>query len=299
MMEIGVVLPSIDVQRAQNLDLAAAARHAEEVGLDGVWHGDHLALGMPSLDASTALAVAATATERIHIGASVFVPAIRPLAWAAKQIATLQYVSGGRLILGVGSGGGPAQWAAAGVPYRERGRRTDVALELLPTLLSGDRVRLPDQPGQPEIELAPPVPAPPIWIGGDSPIALRRAARLGDGWFPSLVSPQDIATGAAKLTELAAQHQRPTPMITIGAAGALGTAPGTPTREEIATGLSHAYGKPLEQVMPIPITGSPKQAAERLADYHHAEARHVVIGISGGDWRHQCDLLAEARTAMT
>lgn len=298
MLKIGVILPSVGVQRAQKLDLPTAARHAEQIGLDSVWHGDHLATGMPSLDALIVLATAAAATERIGIGVSVFIPAIRPLAWAAKQVATLQYVSGGRLILGVGSGGGAAQWAAAGVPYGERGRRTDTALELLPALLAGERVRLVDEPGQPEVELAPPVTAPPIWVGNASAIAVRRAARLGDGWFPSLVPPEEVAAGAGRLAELAAQHDRPVPAIAIGAAGALGTGPGVPTREEIASGISHGYGRPLEQVMPIPISGSPAEATERLTAYEDAGAEHLVMGISGGDWRHQCDLLAEARAAL-
>ncbi|MDN3358582.1 LLM class flavin-dependent oxidoreductase [Actinomadura sp. DC4] len=293
-MKIGVILPSVEVQRTQNLDLAAAARHAEQAGLDGVWHGDHLAVGMPTLDGPIALAVAAAATGRITIGASVLVPAIRPLAWAVKQVASLQYVSGGRLILGVGSGGGPAQWAAAGVAYAERGRRTDAALELLPKLLAGDRVRLTGEPGQPEIEPTPAVTPPPIWVGNASAVALRRAARLGDGWFPSLVSPQEVAAGAGRLAGLAAR--RPVPVIAIGAAGALG--PGVPAREEIASGIAQAYGRPLEQVLPIPITGDPGQAAERVAAYHDAGARHLVMGISGGDWRHQCDLLAETRALL-
>jgi alkanesulfonate monooxygenase SsuD/methylene tetrahydromethanopterin reductase-like flavin-dependent oxidoreductase (luciferase family) len=297
-MKIGVILPSVAVRSAQNLGLAAAARHAEQTGLDSVWHGDHLATGVPSLDAPVALAVAATATERIGVGISVFVPAIRPLAWAAKQVASLQHVSGGRLILGVGSGGGPAQWAAAGVPYEERGRRTDTALELLPALLAGDRVRLADEPGRPEVELTPAVPVPPIWVGNASAIALRRAARLGDGWFPSLVPPREVAAGAGRLAGLAAHHGRPVPVIAVGAAAALGPGPDVPGREEIATGISRGYGRPLDQVMPIPITGRPAEAAERLAAYRDAGADHVVIGVSGGDWRHQCALLAEARAAL-
>lgn len=109
MIKIGALLPAITQQRDQNLDLSTAARHAEAAGLDSIWHGDHLAVGMPTLDAPIALATAAAVTERIGIGASVFVPAIRPLAWAAKQVMTLQYLSGGRLLLGVGSGGGEAQ----------------------------------------------------------------------------------------------------------------------------------------------------------------------------------------------
>jgi alkanesulfonate monooxygenase SsuD/methylene tetrahydromethanopterin reductase-like flavin-dependent oxidoreductase (luciferase family) len=258
-LNIGVILPSVAVQRREDLDVPSAARHAEDLGLDSVWHGDHLATGMPTLDCTIALAAAAAATQRIRIGASVFVPAIRPLAWAAKQIASLQYVSKGRFILGIGSGGGPGQWAAAGVSYAERGRRTDTALKLLPRLLSGDPVKLVDEPGQPVAELLPPVSPPPIWVGNASQVAVRRAARYGDGWFPSLLTAAEITDATAQLAEIAAANGRPTPSIAIGTTGALGTGPRVPRRDDIAAG-----------------------------------ARHLVMGFSGGDWREQCELLAEA-----
>ncbi|WP_336206993.1 LLM class flavin-dependent oxidoreductase [Nonomuraea sp. LPB2021202275-12-8] len=296
--EIGVILPGPAVQRRDGIDLREAARHAEANGLDGVWHGDHLAVGGPTLDASIALATAAASTTRIRIGASVFVPGIRPVVWAAKQIATLQYVSGDRLVLGVGSGGGPGQWAAAGVPYGERGRRTDTALELLPRLLAGEEVRLRDETGEPTVRLAPAAAMPQVWVGNASAAAIRRAARLGDGWFPSLVSPREVADGGARLAELAAGHDRPTPTIAIGGAAALGTGAGVPSREEIASGIGNAYGRPLEEVVDLPLTGHPKEAAERLAVYRDAGARHAIIGISGGDWRAQVDLLAEVRSLL-
>ncbi|WP_345572543.1 LLM class flavin-dependent oxidoreductase [Nonomuraea rosea] len=296
--EIGVILPGIAVQRRDGIDLRAAARHVEDAGLDGVWHGDHLAVGGPIVDAPIALATAAAVTARVRIGVSVFVPAIRPLVWAAKQIASLQYVSGDRLVLGVGSGGGPGQWAAAGVPYDRRGSRTDTALELLPRLLAGEETRLPDEAGQPAVTLAPAVAMPPVWVGNASAAAIRRAARLGDGWFPSLISPRELAEGRARLAGLAAAHGRSAPVIAIGGAAALGTGPGLPSRAEIATGISGAYGRPLAEVMEIPLTGRPKEAAERLDAYREAGARHAVIGISGGDWRTQVDLLAEVRDLL-
>jgi alkanesulfonate monooxygenase SsuD/methylene tetrahydromethanopterin reductase-like flavin-dependent oxidoreductase (luciferase family) len=296
--EIGVILPGIDVQRRDGIDLRQAARHVEDAGLDGVWHGDHLAVGGPTLDGPIALATAAAATDRIRIGASVFIPAIRPVVWAAKQIASLQHVSGNRLVLGVGSGGGPGQWAAAGVPFAERGRRTDTALELLPRLLAGENTRLRDEPGEPTVTLAPTVAMPPVWVGNASEAAIRRAARLGDGWFPSLISPRELAEGGALLAELAAEHGRPAPIIAIGGAAALGSGPGVPSRAEIASGISGGYGRPLEDVIDIPLTGHPKEAAERLAAYRDAGARHAIIGISGGDWRAQVDLLGEVRTLL-
>ncbi|WP_131764125.1 LLM class flavin-dependent oxidoreductase, partial [Actinomadura fibrosa] len=141
-------------------------------------------------------------------------------------------------------------------------------------------------------------PMPPVWVGNASAAAIRRAARRGDGWFPSLISPAEVAEGAARLAEQAAGHGRRVPVIAIGAAAALGDAPGVPSREEIAAGISGAYGRPVEEVADIPLTGTPERAAERLAAYRAAGARHVVVGISGGDWRAQVDLLAEVRALL-
>jgi alkanesulfonate monooxygenase SsuD/methylene tetrahydromethanopterin reductase-like flavin-dependent oxidoreductase (luciferase family) len=184
------------------------------------------------------------------------------------------------------------------VPYAERGRRTDTALRLLPDLLAGRQVRLPDEPDQPVVELAPPVSAPPFWVGNASPIAIRRAAGHGDGWFPSLVPADEIAKAMPRLAELASAHGRPTPTIAVGAAGALGSGPDLPSREEIAAGLTKAYGMPVERAVTIPITGTPREAAQRLAAYHRAGASHLVMGFSGGAWRQQCELLAEARAML-
>ncbi|ALG08907.1 LLM class flavin-dependent oxidoreductase [Kibdelosporangium phytohabitans] len=282
MVDIGVVLPSLAVQQDEKLDLAAAARHAEDVGLASVWHGDHLAIGRPVLDLAIGLTVAATATKRVKIGASVFVPAIRPLAWAAKQVASLQYVSQGRLVLGLGSGGGAKQWEAAGVPFSQRGRRTDTALRLLPRLLAGEHV---DEVG---VALAPAVSRPPFWIGNASAIAIERAVRYGDGWFPSLITPEDVAKGAAKI------GGRLT--IAVGTTGRLG--PDEDAKAEIAMGIAEAYGMPVERAARIPITGTPREAAERIAAFQAAGADHLVFGLSGTDWRKQCELLAEARSLI-
>lgn len=293
---VGVILPDVPTQQAQRLDLATAARHAEDAGLDSVWHGDHLAVGAPTLDCAVALAAAAAATTRVQVGTSVLVPALRPLVWAAKQIASLQHVSGGRLVVGVGSGAAPAGWAAAGVPYGSRGQRTDTALELLPSLLAGAPVRLVDEPGQPEVELAPAVPSPPFWIGNASAVAIRRAARLGDGWFPSVRPMAELRSGAARLAELAAGYGRAVPTVIVGVAAAIGAGAGV--RDRIAAELTEAYGIPADQAQQIPMIGPPSEAAARLRDYRDLGVTHVVVGFTDGDWRRQCDLLAEARAHL-
>jgi alkanesulfonate monooxygenase SsuD/methylene tetrahydromethanopterin reductase-like flavin-dependent oxidoreductase (luciferase family) len=292
-LQVGVVLPPFG-----RITLPEAARHAEDVGLDSVWVGDHLATGAPSLDCAVALATVAAVTARVRVGAGVFVPALRPLAWAAKQVASLQHVTDGRLVLGIGSGGGPAQWAAAGVPYRERGRRTDTALRLLPALLSGRPTRLPDEPGEPEVELSPAVPVPPFWVGNASPVAIRRAAQMGDGWFPSLIGPDEVASGAHALAELADEAGRAQPTIAVGATGALGEGADLPTRQQIAANVAAVYGRPIDEVADVPITGTPEQAAAQLDAHRAAGAGHVVMGIAGGDWRAQVELLARARTLL-
>ncbi|WP_235854813.1 LLM class flavin-dependent oxidoreductase [Nonomuraea aridisoli] len=148
------------------------------------------------------------------------------------------------------------------------------------------------------VRLAPAVGMPPVWVGNASAAAIRRAARLGDGWFPSLISPEEVAEGRERLADLAAAHGRPTPLVAIGGTSALGSGPGVPSREAIASGIRSAYGRSLEEVLDIPLTGGPEQAAERLAAYRAAGATHAIIGVAGGDWRAQVDLLAETASLL-
>ena len=171
------------------------ARYAEQLGLDGIFVGDHLKPAGPYPESMVVLAAAAAVTERIHVGFGVMVLALRDPAWAAKQLATLQHVSGGRVVRGVGTGGvmhGTEAWEAVGVPYAERGRRTDEALALLPGLIRSETVELPSGAS---ITLSPGADVPPILIGGNSPAALRRAVRHGAGWFSSVTTPQRVADG--------------------------------------------------------------------------------------------------------
>lgn len=210
---IGVFLPTMAARGGPPGDVAAAARHAEDLGFESVWVVDQLVAGtgVPFLESTTSLAAAAAATSRIKLGLGVLILPLRPVAWVAKQVASLQHISGDRLLLGVGAGGDRhnGSWIAAGIPRRERGQRTDHALSLLPDLISGKPTRLGHQPADPEIQLSPAATVPPIIVGGMSEAAVRRAAAFGDGWL-LLPGPPDLVSGLrARLAELAAGYGRP------------------------------------------------------------------------------------------
>ena len=294
--KVGVILASAPEAPGGPSPVRDAARLAEQLGLDSVWVGDHLVTGRPVLESTITLATAAAVTERVAVGLSVFVPAMRPLVWAAKQLATLQVVAGGRLVVGVGSGGpGPEDWLAAGVPPAERGDRTDLALERLPGLLAGEPTAV--QPGDSgaRVTLEPAVPRPPLWVGGMSRRAMRRAATHGDGWFPSLVPASTVARDGARVREMAAERDRPEPVLAVGATAALGPHADV---DAVARSLVGAYGMDPAQAAAVPLTGTPAQAAERIEEYADAGATHLVVGAAGPGWRRQYELLAEARRRL-
>ncbi|MFF1817802.1 LLM class flavin-dependent oxidoreductase [Kribbella sp. NPDC058245] len=210
-VEIGVILPTStpDPSRPILGDVRDSARYAEELGLDSVWSTDHLIASAPMLDSSTVLATAAAVTERITIGFNVMLLALRPVAWAAKQVGTLQLLSGDRLVLGVGTGNpahGDAGWRAAGVEFADRGRLTDEALAVLPDLIAGRVATLAD--GN-EVTLAPGAVVPPIFVAGNGPRAFRRAAQYGDGWATIAQSPDEVRTSLDTINKLAAEYGRP------------------------------------------------------------------------------------------
>ncbi len=208
-IDVGVFLPTMSAKEALPGDVVAAARHAESLGFESVWAVDQLVAGtgVPLVDSMVALSAVAGATERVKLGLGVVIVPIRPVAWIAKQVASMQIVSDGRVVLGVGVGGDrhDRSWAAAGVPRSERGARTDAALVVLPDLIAGKPVRLPDVDGAPVVELAPGAPVPPIVVGGTADAALACAVRHGDGWFAMPVPPAVAAPSADRLRRLAAE----------------------------------------------------------------------------------------------
>ena len=281
----GVLLPTFDPQRSgEPFQVAAAARLAEQLGYHSIWAGDHLKCPAPVLDAPTCLAVGAAVTDRVDIGFSVMLLGLRPIAWAAKQIATLQQLSGNRLRLGVGVGGEfPQEYEAAEVPHTERGARLDRALQLLPQFLAA---------GTPH-SLEPSAPMPPILVGGRSDRAVERAARYGDAWLPMWVSPETLAQRGERLAELAANHGRPTPSLSLLVLAHVDE-DRSRARAEADAHLQGQYGMPIDRVERWTAFGGAGQVAEFLERYVRIGVAEILMLPLGSRPLEQVERLAEA-----
>jgi probable F420-dependent oxidoreductase len=208
-MRLGIHLPHIG-RKAGPDTIRRAAIHAEELGFDDVWVSEHIIIPKdgaypPSAnfwDPVLTLTWAAAVTKCVRLGTSVLVLPLRHPLPLAKELATLQNLSGGRLILGAGVGWLEAEFDALGVPFKERGRRMGEGIAMMRAVWSQDPVTFQAKwiPAKIEAMRSQPQPtAPiPIWIGGSSDAAIKRALRL-DGWHGSRVSPEQDAAVVKRL----------------------------------------------------------------------------------------------------
>jgi probable F420-dependent oxidoreductase len=297
----GVLLPNFDAVRGGGPpQIVAAARLAEELGFDAAWVGDHLSCPAPGLDAPSCLAAAAAVTDRIALGFSVMLLGLRPPAWAAKQLTTIDVLSGGRLLLGVGVGGEfPEEFAAAGVAVKQRGARLDDALDVIGDLLTGRPV---DYEGRvqrvisPALEPAMTAP-PPIYVGGRGEPALRRAARHGDMWLPMWLTPQRIAERSERLAGLADAEARPTP----GTALLIGVHIDDDRARARAQAEAHIRGQyrmGLEMIERWTLLDSIDGAVEQLEAYRQAGVQEFLFMPLGREPLAQYERLAEVRARL-
>lgn len=209
-MTAGVHLPQAG-PAASGEAMTRAARLAEELGYADVWVSDHLVVPSgaqypPSAyvyEPLTALAWVAAATKRVGLGTTVLVLPMRNPIHVAKSIATIDLMSGGRFILGTAAGWLKAEFNAIGVPFDERGLRTDEAIEIIRHVWTNDHMTIdfPIHGIHMESIRAQPQPTRriPIWIGGHADIALRRAITVGDGWHGAFLSPDETKPRVDKL----------------------------------------------------------------------------------------------------
>ena len=278
-----------------------AVRAVETLDFDAGWVGDHLAFHPPIIEATAALAAAASVTVRMKLGFAVLLGPMREPVWLAKSLTSIDQLAPGRLIVGMGAGGEhPPEWRAAGAELAGRGPRLDELLSILPDLLTGRAVSH-DGPhlsvDTPALDPAMSAP-PPTVIGGRSDAALRRAARFGDGWLGVWVSPKGFERSAARLGEFADRAGRPRPEPMLLAFAAIGDDEAGCARDA-AQLYRGQYNMPYGQVERWTLTGSVAQVADRLAAYRAAGAQSIAIVPARPDLFDQVERIAEVRELLT
>jgi alkanesulfonate monooxygenase SsuD/methylene tetrahydromethanopterin reductase-like flavin-dependent oxidoreductase (luciferase family) len=264
----------------------------EQLPIEAVWQGGHLLTPGASGEAMTRLALMTAWTERVKVGTAVLLlPLYHPVV-VAKQLADLDAHAGGRVQVGIGVGGEyPKEFEAVGVPLGERGARTDESIEVLRLLWSGrtvshhgrffhfDDVRLHAVRPPGAAAVSEGSSGPPIVVSGRRGPAMRRAARLGDGWMPYLVSPGAYARSVQAVRDEARVAGRDL----TGFAWMLYLytsirRDGDEARRDVSTFLGNAYGhlEP-EKLHRIAPAGTPEEVTQRLQEYVDAGARHIIV----------------------
>jgi probable F420-dependent oxidoreductase len=277
----GPWLPRID-------ELVALVELVDRCGYDALWVGDHIAFAVPILDPLQQLAQAAVVSRRLALATGVYLLPLRPPAPVAKQVATLDHLTEGRLIFGVGVGGEfPKEYEACGVPIGERGARLSESIAVLRKLWTGELVshhgRFFSFEGVRMLPAPRQAGGPPIWCGGRSAAALRRAGRLADGWLSYVVTPEMYAASLEKIALAAATAGRS--LTRFGSGHLLFTRLDDTYDKALDTAtetLSVRYAMDFRQAAQrYAALGTPTQVAERIRAFHAAGARHISIDLLG------------------
>jgi len=276
-MRFGIALPNYR-PFATGPVLAEIAQQAEALGYDSIWTTDVIAQTKSpederfwyALEALTLAAYLAALTTRVQLGISVLVLPQRSPVIVAKEVATIDRLSGGRMVLGVGAGYHEAQFRWLGADFERRGQRLDEYVLAMRELWTSPEPRFEGQyvafsdvvfsprPVQPQ--------GPPIVIGGSSPAALRRAARLADGWHPVGLTPAQFATGMQQIRAAAnGRHVE----------GSLRIRTVVDRSLEAKTGGDSA--------VQVSLDGSPAALRARIEEYQAAGVEHLVVSFEADD----------------
>lgn len=306
MVAVGYLLPTRERVMAGSPGTAALldlARRAESLGYDSLWAGDSL-LARPRHDPLTLLAAVSAVTTRPLVGTAVLLPVLRNPVLLAHQVATLDQLSEGRVVLGVGiAGDNPAiraEFTAAGVPFEGRLGRTLEGLRLCRALWTGEPVTW-DGRWKVDGRALGPVPyrpgGPPIWMGTSAPAGLVRAGRRFDGWFP--LGPDAATVGERWTSVLAAAAEAGRPAGAVTAAVYLTVAideDATSAGEQLDDYLQRYYAAPAVALRRFQAcyAGPAKGVGEWIGGFIRAGATHVVLRFAGDHERH-LEAVAELR----
>jgi alkanesulfonate monooxygenase SsuD/methylene tetrahydromethanopterin reductase-like flavin-dependent oxidoreductase (luciferase family) len=304
---IGLILPTFAQDPASlsaaPTELADVCRAAEQRGVGALWACDHLFWHGPTLECLTALTIAAQATERPSIGSCILQLPLRQPGSVAKQVASIQSIAGGRIVLGVGVGSHPGEYEQAGVAYEDRGRLLDAGIVELRRCWAtarqpseqeseADRTRAPSRPAYRQLPEPPPVP---VWVGGSSPAARRRAARLGDGWIPLFVDVERYARDVVDLADEVAAEGRDVDAVTPAMVLFVSVDDDPARALRRGTGwMSSMYALPPKAFERHIVSGTARTVADVIGAYRDAGARHVAVYVTDDHPLEQFDQLVAA-----
>ena len=275
---LGLVLPTLpqsgDHEGGLWAGLATCARDAEAGGAQALWACDHLFWHRPTLECFVALTVAAGVTSRCLLGTAVLQLPLRRPAVVAKQAGSLHQVCGGRLVLGVGVGEHPGEYEVAGAEYSRRGRALDEGIRELRTHWSC---------GSGPYPMLPLADGIPVWIGGSSPAARSRAARLGDGWIPVFLSPDRVKEELGLLAKEAETVGRDPSEVTPAVVVFVSVGPRHDAHSRGTGWLSSLYGLPARKFDRHVVSGDAGECAESLWRYIDAGVEHVAVFIAADE----------------
>jgi alkanesulfonate monooxygenase len=312
-VKIGIVVPTfyggayVDNEPALPR-LIEFARRAETMGFDGLWVIDHLVVAPPIyrtawLEPLTVLSALAAVTTRVRLGTSILVLPIRTPAILAKTLGTMDYLSNGRMTLGVGVGWWDQEFEVCGVSKSERGRRTEENIEVVNALLSGSDVTHTGPTWSfRNITMSPlPVQKPriPVWFAGGSAVGhantvyspqtervLRRIARHGDGWISRAVtSPELMARDWAMLRDFAKEAGRAPEQFTFAHINFVFlTSDRDPQKEEARARFSKISNLPFEDIKTEYMVGTRTEILDRLDHLVEIGVRYFVLWPTGFDY---------------
>ena len=306
---IGYLLPTreqILIGQPQATTLLELAVRAERLGFDSLWVGDSL-LARPRHEPLTLLAAVASRVPRVYLGTAVLLPALRNPVVLAHQVATLDQIAEGRLILGIGIAADVpnirAEFTAAGVPFEKRVGRLLEGVRLARALWTGQPVSWNGRWKVENAVLGPTpyrVGGPPIWIGGSLPASRERAGRYFDGWMPIAPNAEQWRQQWAEIRTIARQARRNPTALTGAIYLSVGVDDDTArANDRLDHYLERYYGQPAAAVRKWQAcyAGSGEGLGQWLRGYAAAGVEHFVLRFAGDHERH-LDLVAALRNAL-
>ncbi|HEY2989597.1 MAG TPA: LLM class flavin-dependent oxidoreductase [Candidatus Binatia bacterium] len=287
-----IVNPAPQIQSGY---VTAVAKKCDEMGLDSVWDLDRIVYD--NLEPLTLLAAAAAVTSKIRLGTSVLLAALRHPTLLAKIVSTLDFLSSGRITLGIGFGSRENDFTSVEIPYEHRGSRAEELVGLVKRLWTEENVTYKGRFYQIDnVTIGPPpvqTPHPPIWMGGSAETALKRAARLADGYICGSSAIPEFPRVWEKITAFAASAGRDPAKI--AKAGLTFMAIDDDKAKAVAACeayLNRYYGKVRLDVEKTLVVGSAEACAERIRAAFANGLETLIVGAVIPDLK-QLDLLGE------